>query len=1049
MLRKSTSILVILILFSFIPGPPGVVNARSFNLAGLSSDPFGYTYDDRVPYNWIPASTNSGILGDDILSGAVEIGFNFPFYEFNYSQLYFSTNGGITFGDAPSYAQYGGFDIPNSSAPNNLIAPFWEDLAVSSPDSNYVMNSGAVFYAQGGIAPNRYFILEWRDVTTFAGSSAFSFETILHENGDIVVQHQSLPVSYNVPPIPYNSTVGIENSAGDEGLQYQSGASGLNALTAIRFYYPTTPTARLKITPLSADRFSAVGGTTDFVATVTNTGSMGADTYDLAATSVWSVTYYAADKATLLTDTNGNGLIDTGPVPQGSAVTITAKVATPIGAAVGAANTATVTVRSSLDIRKNKTTLLKSVVPAPFAQIYRDPADNVMSLELIQANAQVVKNAGVAYGGSNLAMAAAPNGNFIYLWTTHRSEGSVYVTEIEYTLLDHDGNTMRAVSKLRDNSGVTINTDDSSPSVAVAPNGTIGVLWRQYHFSQSSYDNQNIYFATLDPSGTLLTGPTNITNNTAWGTWETPNVPFYDKPTIAATDDDHFIIGWEEAKFDGVEILSNVWYAVRNTVNVTVFSPVALTTGDNMSLSPVLNNLTGGKAIITWSTRMGIYEAPTYAVIHSSGSVTKPATLLTDSTTYRSSPDAVLLPNGKVAIAWATETGVQYTILNSSYILERGPTSATSPSSALGSELSVTTDPFSHVIMTWRDRSWLLKNIFYALGDSAGSFITPPMLYKVSDGFIGTSPNGQGNVPYAKFIYALSVVRAGTNPTSAVSVDFTVTFPEAVTGVDVNDFILTTTGGISGASISGVTGTGPYTVTVNTGTGNGTIRLDVVDDDSIRDGSNNPLGGPGMGNGNYASGEIYTITKSPSFSDVPTLYWAGGFIERLYRAGITGGCGVNPLQYCPETTVTRSQMAVFLERGIHGSSYHPPVVGLSTGFADVQPDYWAGAWIKQLAAEGITGGCGPGNYCPESPVTRAQMAVFLLRSKHGASYSPPAVGTSTGFTDVDPAYWAGAWIKQLVAEGITAGCGVGMYCPEAPVTRAQMAVFLVKTFNLP
>jgi hypothetical protein len=77
------------------------------------------------------------------------------------------------------------------------------------------------------------------------------------------------------------------------------------------------------------------------------------------------------------------------------------------------------------------------------------------------------------------------------------------------------------------------------------------------------------------------------------------------------------------------------------------------------------------------------------------------------------------------------------------------------------------------------------------------------------------------------------------------------------------------------------------------------------------------------------------------------------------------------------------------------------------------------------------------------------MAVFLLRSKYGASYSPPAVGPGTGFGDVPPNYWAATFIKQLVAEGITVGCGSGNYCPEAPVTRAQMAVFLVRTFNLP
>ena len=104
-------------------------------------------------------------------------------------------------------------------------------------------------------------------------------------------------------------------------------------------------------------------------------------------------------------------------------------------------------------------------------------------------------------------------------------------------------------------------------------------------------------------------------------------------------------------------------------------------------------------------------------------------------------------------------------------------------------------------------------------------------------------------------------------------------------------------------------------------------------------------------------------------------------------------------------------MAVFLLKGMHGSSYTPPAVGASTGFTDVATDYWAAAWIKQLAAEGITGGCGAGNYCPDATVTRAQMAVFLLKAKHGSSYSPPA---ATGvFTDVPVGYWADKWIEQL------------------------------------
>ena len=74
-------------------------------------------------------------------------------------------------------------------------------------------------------------------------------------------------------------------------------------------------------------------------------------------------------------------------------------------------------------------------------------------------------------------------------------------------------------------------------------------------------------------------------------------------------------------------------------------------------------------------------------------------------------------------------------------------------------------------------------------------------------------------------------------------------------------------------------------------------------------------------------------------------------------------------------------MAIFLLRAKYGSDYVPPAVGdEGTGFNDVPSNGFAAAWIKQLAAEGITGGCGGGNYCPNNTVTRSQMAVFLQRT---------------------------------------------------------------------
>ena len=187
-----------------------------------------------------------------------------------------------------------------------------------------------------------------------------------------------------------------------------------------------------------------------------------------------------------------------------------------------------------------------------------------------------------------------------------------------------------------------------------------------------------------------------------------------------------------------------------------------------------------------------------------------------------------------------------------------------------------------------------------------------------------------------------------------------------------------------------------------------------------------------------------------TFADVAanSPFWK--YVEGIYAAGITGGCATTPdLAYCPTGNVTRAQMAIFLLKGIHGAAYTPPAVGVTTGFADVPVTHPAAAWIKQLAAEGITSGCGGSNYCPESPVTRDQMAVFLLRAKHGASYTPPSAGASTGFTDVPTSYWAADFIKQLAAEGITSGCGANLFCPASAVTRDQMAVFLSRTFSIP
>jgi hypothetical protein len=116
-------------------------------------------------------------------------------------------------------------------------------------------------------------------------------------------------------------------------------------------------------------------------------------------------------------------------------------------------------------------------------------------------------------------------------------------------------------------------------------------------------------------------------------------------------------------------------------------------------------------------------------------------------------------------------------------------------------------------------------------------------------------------------------------------------------------------------------------------------------------------------------------------------------------------------------------------------------------FADVPQEDPFHGFVETLIRAGVTAGCGGGSYCRDAAVSRAQMAVFLLKAKLGPAHVPPAC-TGTVFTDVPCAGGAfDPWIEELAGLGVTGGCGGGAYCPDDPVTRAQMAAFLLKTKN--
>jgi hypothetical protein len=159
-------------------------------------------------------------------------------------------------------------------------------------------------------------------------------------------------------------------------------------------------------------------------------------------------------------------------------------------------------------------------------------------------------------------------------------------------------------------------------------------------------------------------------------------------------------------------------------------------------------------------------------------------------------------------------------------------------------------------------------------------------------------------------------------------------------------------------------------------------------------------------------------------------------IEWLAAQGITRGC--NPPtndRFCPDDHVTRGQMAAFLVRALDLTDT------LDEPFTDDDDSIFE-ADIERLAAAGITKGCNPptnDRFCPDSKVTRGQMAAFLVRA---IGYVDDGGGNL--FIDDDDSIFEND-IDKLGTAGVTKGCNPpvnDMYCPGSVVTRGQMAAFL-------
>ncbi|MCZ2147189.1 MAG: S-layer homology domain-containing protein [Bryobacterales bacterium] len=186
--------------------------------------------------------------------------------------------------------------------------------------------------------------------------------------------------------------------------------------------------------------------------------------------------------------------------------------------------------------------------------------------------------------------------------------------------------------------------------------------------------------------------------------------------------------------------------------------------------------------------------------------------------------------------------------------------------------------------------------------------------------------------------------------------------------------------------------------------------------------------------------------RSQIFSDVLLDNIFIDYIGLMKLYGITTGCTTTA--YCPNDSTTRGQMAAFIIRSLAGENF---TYTQTPYFTDVPASNLFFRYIQKMRDLGITNGCSATLYCPDDAVMRGQMAAFMIRARFGitAGQTFPYPAAIAAFQDVPPASGFFPYVQKMKQLGITSGCTVNEYCPDAPTTRGQMAVFLIRALLTP
>jgi hypothetical protein len=196
---------------------------------GGGPDAYGYTWIAST-YHWIDATDGAALGLVDDGEAIVTSTFPLPFYDQAAMSLNIGNNGAVLYNTAPGDVGYNNTTM--ASAPDDFLAPFWDDIDAQSGD---------VYWKEIGAAPHRRLIVEWFNRSHYNNTGSATFEMVLYENGDILYQYQDVDFGDSAFDNGASATIGLRGIGSANSLEYSYGAPGVQANRAICFVKPGNP----------------------------------------------------------------------------------------------------------------------------------------------------------------------------------------------------------------------------------------------------------------------------------------------------------------------------------------------------------------------------------------------------------------------------------------------------------------------------------------------------------------------------------------------------------------------------------------------------------------------------------------------------------------------------------------------------------------------------------------------------------------------------------------------------------------------------------------